>query len=51
MNVTGTFTENSLKRITVNGIPAFIGVNTFEARNVPLMVGANTITATIEDFA
>ena len=52
VNVTGIFTEASLERITVNGVIAFItGSGTFEARNVPLDVGANTITATAEDIA
>jgi len=53
INVTGTFTEASLKRIIVNGVPAFTdsASGTFEARNVFLPEGANTITAIIEDIA
>jgi hypothetical protein len=52
VNVTGTFTEASLKRITVNGVVAFItGSGTFEARNIPLDAGANTIAAIAEDIS
>jgi hypothetical protein len=52
INVTGTFTESSLKRITVNGVLAFItGSGAFEARNVFLPEGANDIVATAEDIA
>ncbi len=51
VNVLGTFTETSLKRITVNGVLAFRNGNTFEARNVPLVTGANVFTATAEDIA
>jgi hypothetical protein len=51
INVTGTFTETSLRRITVNGVLAFGSGNTFEARNVTLASGANVITATVEDIA
>jgi hypothetical protein len=50
VNVTGTFSDAYLKQITVNGIEAFISGNTFEALNVPLGSGANTIVATIEDL-
>jgi len=49
VNVTGTFVEPFLKQITVNGVTAFISGNTFEALNVPLNPGANTVTATIEE--
>lgn len=51
INVTGTFTEASLKRITVNGVLAFTGSGTFEARNVFLPEGANAITAIVEDIS
>ena len=51
INVQGTFTESSLKRITVNDVVAFISGNTFAALNVPLLEGPNTITATAEDIA
>ncbi|HEX5222317.1 MAG TPA: chitobiase/beta-hexosaminidase C-terminal domain-containing protein [Verrucomicrobiae bacterium] len=51
VNVSGTFTETSLKQITVNGVLAFISGNTFTALNVPLATDANTITATAEDIA
>ena len=51
VNVTGSCTESSLKQITVNGVPAFINGSTYEALNVPLVTGANTITATATDFA
>ncbi len=50
INVQGTFTETSLKRITVSGVLAFRSGNTFEARNVPLAAGANLVTATVEDI-
>jgi hypothetical protein len=52
INVRGSFTETSLKRITVNGVPAFVtGSSSWEALNVPLAVGANMLTATAEDLA
>jgi hypothetical protein len=52
INVTGTYTEASLKRITVNGVLAFIpSSGNFEARNVPLVAGSQEIIATIEDIA
>jgi len=51
VNVRGSFTETSLKQITVNGVLAFVSSNSFDALNVPLAGGANTITATAEDFA
>lgn len=52
VNVLGTFTESSLKRITVNGVPALItGAGTFEVRNVPLVTGANVLTTRAEDIA
>ncbi len=52
INVIGTFSESSLKRITVNGVLAFItGPGNFEARNVFLPQGANTITALAEDIS
>lgn len=51
VNVSGTFTESSLKQITVNGVLAFMGSGTFTAFNVPLATGANSITAVAEDIA
>jgi sugar lactone lactonase YvrE len=51
INVSGTFTESSLKQITVNGVRAFISGNNFNALNVPLAEGPNPITATAEDIA
>jgi hypothetical protein len=51
INVSGTFTETNLKQITVNGVLAFISGNAFEALNVPLAEGANTVTATAEDIS
>jgi hypothetical protein len=51
INVTGTFTEVSLKRITVNGVLAFVSGSSWEALNVPLVEGANTVTATAEDLS
>jgi hypothetical protein len=53
----GTFAARNLKQITVSGaqismaIPASVRGNTFEARNVFLTPGANTITAVVEDLA
>ena len=52
INVTGTYTEANLRRITVNGVLAFIpSSGNFEARNVPLVAGSQEIIATIEDIA
>jgi DNA-binding beta-propeller fold protein YncE len=51
VNVTGTITETSLKRVTVNGVLAFVSGSSWEALNVPLSEGQNTITATAEDVA
>ena len=50
VNVCGNFTAASLKQITVNGILAFVNGTNFEALNVPLAAGPNTITAVIEDL-
>jgi hypothetical protein len=50
VNVSGNFTAASLKQITVNGMLAFVNGANFEALNVPLDAGANTITAIIEDL-
>ncbi len=50
VNVCGNFTAASLKQITVSGILAFVNGTNFEARNVPLAAGPNTITAVIEDL-
>jgi hypothetical protein len=49
VNVTGTFVEPFLKQITVNSVKAFTSGTTFEALNVPLQPGANTVTATVEE--
>jgi hypothetical protein len=50
VNVCGTFTGVTVKQILVNGIPAFIRDNTFEAVNVPfLQAGINTLTAIAQD--
>ncbi len=51
VNVAGTFSENYLKQITVNGVPAYVNGNAFEAMNVPLAVGANTLTATLQNLS
>jgi len=51
INVQGTFTETSIKHISVNGIAAVITGNTYEGLNVPLAAGANTITAIAQDIA
>jgi len=57
VDVLGTFTAKKLKQITVGSAqvqfptPAVIKGNTFEARNVFLEPGTNTIAAVIEDMA
>ena len=53
INVRGSFTAPSaaIKRITVNGVPAFISGTAWETLNVPLVSGANTITAAAVDIA
>ncbi len=51
VNVRGNFTETSLKQITVNSVPAFISGTNFDALNVPLVGGSNTLTATAEEHA
>jgi len=51
VNVSGTITETALKQITVNGVLAFVNGNNFDALNVPLAPGGNTITAIAEDLA
>jgi hypothetical protein len=50
--VEGTITAIAGKEtgLTVNGIPAFIDGNQFVASHVPLVSGANTITATAKDI-
>jgi DNA-binding beta-propeller fold protein YncE len=40
-----------LKEITVNNAPAFVSSNTFQALNVVLQPGSNTIVAIAEDLA
>jgi sugar lactone lactonase YvrE len=50
VDVCGNFIAASLKQITVNGILAFVNGANFEALNVPLDAGTNTITAIIEDL-
>ena len=50
VNVFGNFTAASLHQITVNDIVAFVNGTNFEALNVTLAGGANTITAVIEDL-
>src|SRR5207245_1908325 len=51
INVSGTSSESSPSSIDVNGVPPFISGSTFNALNVLLAVGANTITATATDLA
>ncbi len=51
VDVRGTFTAKSLKHITVNQMPAVITDTSFEARNVFLPGGTNTISAIAEDMA
>ena len=50
-DVSGSFTEASIRSVTVNGISAFINGSSWTALNVPLALGANTITATAQDIA
>jgi hypothetical protein len=49
VNVSGTFADESLDEITVNGRRAFIQGKTFELRNVFLQPGTNLITAVATD--
>jgi hypothetical protein len=51
LGVSGTFTAKDIKGITINGMPAFIRTNSFEALNVFLQPGSNMITAVVEDLA
>jgi len=51
LGVSGTFTAKDVKGITVNGMPAFTRSNRFEALNVFLQPGSNTLTAVVEDLA
>lgn len=50
VNVSGNFTSATLKQITVNGVLAFVHGNSFEALNVPLDVGTNTVRAIAENL-
>jgi len=50
VDVSGTFSAASIKQISVNGVTAFVNGTNFEAVNVPLTGGPNTITAVIEDL-
>ncbi len=49
VNVAGTFSDEALDEITVNGQRAFIQGKTFELRNVFLQPGTNFITAVATD--
>jgi len=57
VDVHGTFTAKNLKEITIQnpsanmGVPALVSGKTFEARNVFLGPGTNTILAVAEDMA
>jgi hypothetical protein len=52
VNVQGSFSsEAHIDSITANGVPAFISGSTWQALNVPLAVGQNTIIATAQDIA
>jgi len=57
VDVHGTFKAKNLKQITIGnasanmGIPASLNANAFEARNIFLMQGTNTIIALAEDIA
>ena len=47
--VSGTVTGGAGLAVTVNGVPADTVAMTFTAKNVPLTLGANTLTATATD--
>ena len=51
VNVSGNFAAGALKLIIINGVPAFIHGTNFNALNVPLDAGTNTLTATVENLA
>ena len=51
VNVSGYFAAGALKQIVVNGVPAFIHGTNFNALNVPLDGGTNTLTATVANLA
>ncbi len=51
VNVRGTFSNSSLKEITVNGVLAFVSGTNFDALNVPLDAGTNLVMAVIENFS
>ncbi len=51
VDVRGYFKATALKQITVNKVSAFVSSNTFEALNVLLEPGTNTIVALGEDAA
>jgi hypothetical protein len=50
VDVSGTFSAGQLQQITVNGVLVFINGTNFEALNVPLAGGTNTVTAIVQDF-
>lgn len=50
VNVSGNFAAAGIQQITVNGILAFINGTNYEARNVPLTGGSNSIAAVISDL-
>jgi alpha-tubulin suppressor-like RCC1 family protein len=50
VNVSGNFRATSLQQITVNNVLAFVNGTNFEALNVPLNAGSNTITAIAQDL-
>lgn len=50
INVLGTAASGvPLRSVTVNGIAAYIRGGNFEAPNIPLAYGSNTLTATVTD--
>ena len=51
VNVSGYFAAGALKQISVNGVSAFIHGTNFNALNVPLDGGTNTLTATVATLA
>jgi hypothetical protein len=50
VNVSGHFSSASVSHIFVNGMVAFINGTNFEALNVPLNPGTNTLTASVLDL-
>jgi hypothetical protein len=50
VNVCGNFSSASVSHIFVNGVTAFLNGTNFDALNVQLSPGTNTLTASLVDF-